>query len=188
MTVEKALRDFGLLLQQDKSIPSVAGIIAGEPIRGSWWSHLKGRAIFAALDKLADDPRVLVTRLIGGKVTYVHERLWPALLAAAMHASRDGLSFEAKKLLAAIERDGSARATGDAARELQERLLVHAEEVHTESGRHAIELQTWKRWAGGRGITPLAIDEARAELERAAEQLGAKVTALPWRRRGKKPH
>ena len=127
--VDRALREYGLLLQQDKTLPSVAGIIAGEPLSTSWWSHPKGRAIFARMRKLEDE--VLITRLVGGKVTYVHERLWPAFLAIAMsNASwqRDGLPADATN------------------RELQQRLLVAAREVHTESGKHEIEVESWESW------------------------------------------
>ncbi len=38
----------GLLLKQDKAIPSVVGILAGESLSTSWRSHPKGRLIFAA--------------------------------------------------------------------------------------------------------------------------------------------
>ena len=34
---------------------------------------------------------VLVCRLVKGKITYVHRRLWPALVKAARHLDRAGL-------------------------------------------------------------------------------------------------
>jgi hypothetical protein len=170
-TVDRALKKHGLLLLQDKTLPSVATIVAGEPVKGSWWAHAKSHAIFAEVERLTDDPHVLVTRLIAKKVTFVHERLWPAVLAVAMSAPRDRLSSAARALLKKIEKEGAVRASGAAARELQERLLVHAREVHTESGRHETELQTWARWASGRNIEPLPIDTARAELDRAIQAL-----------------
>src|SRR5207245_8683776 len=40
-----------------------------------------------------------------------------------------------------VDREGSARASGAAAKELQERLLVNARETHTESGRHQTVLE-----------------------------------------------
>jgi hypothetical protein len=61
-------------------VPSLAAAIAGEPIRGSWWAHARGREIFAVTRAIRDSPDVLVCRLVGGKITYVHRRLWPALV------------------------------------------------------------------------------------------------------------
>ena len=62
---------------------SIAEVIAGGPIRGSWWAHARGREIFAVTRALRNHPDVLVCRLVGGKITYVHRRLWPALVAMA---------------------------------------------------------------------------------------------------------
>jgi hypothetical protein len=64
-------------------VPSVAEAIAGEPIKGSWWAHPKGSAIFHALERLQDDPDALCFKLVEGKVTFVHRRLWPALVRLA---------------------------------------------------------------------------------------------------------
>jgi hypothetical protein len=74
----------GIVLQAARGpVPSLAEAIAGGPIRGSWWGHEKGKVIFAASCVLADSPEVLLCRLIDGKVTYVHRRLWPALVKLA---------------------------------------------------------------------------------------------------------
>jgi hypothetical protein len=64
-------------------VASLAEAVAGAPIRGSWWAHPQGRQIFAATRAIRDCPDVLVCRLVGGKITYVHRRLWPALVRAA---------------------------------------------------------------------------------------------------------
>ena len=63
--------------------PSLAEAVAGEPIRGNWWGHKKGREIFRATRTVRDSDRVLVCRLVGGKITYVHRRLWPAIVRLA---------------------------------------------------------------------------------------------------------
>lgn len=79
-----ALIEHGMLLESARGpLPNVAEIVAGEPIRGSWWGHPAGHAIFAALNTLADSPDVVRTRLVNGKVTLVHRRLWPALVRVA---------------------------------------------------------------------------------------------------------
>lgn len=64
-------------------VPSVAEAIAGEPIRGSWWGHARGKEIFDALGVIGDSPDVKCFKLVGGKVSFVHRRLWPALVALA---------------------------------------------------------------------------------------------------------
>jgi hypothetical protein len=64
-------------------LPSLAEHIAGEPIRGSWWSHPLAHEIFAAIQQVRDSPTVVATRLVSGKVTLIHRRLWPALVRAA---------------------------------------------------------------------------------------------------------
>jgi len=57
--------------------------VAGETVSGNWWSHARGREIFAATRAVRAAPDVLVCRLIDGKVTFVHRRLWPALVRLA---------------------------------------------------------------------------------------------------------
>jgi hypothetical protein len=64
-------------------VPSVAEAVAGQPIVGSWWAHPKGKAIFAALSELDDSDDVRCFKLIDGKVTFVHRRVWPALACLA---------------------------------------------------------------------------------------------------------
>jgi hypothetical protein len=71
----------GVVLQAARGpVPSLAEAIAGGPIRGSWWGHPKGHEIFRVAEAVSEHPDVLVCKLIGGKVTYVHRRLWPALV------------------------------------------------------------------------------------------------------------
>ena len=74
----------GMLLQSARGpIPNVAELVAGEPIRGSWWGHPDSHAIFDALEALSESPDVVRLRLVNGKVTLVHRRLWPALVRVA---------------------------------------------------------------------------------------------------------
>jgi hypothetical protein len=76
-----ALVQHGMLLQSARGpVPSVAELVAGEPIRGSWWSHPASHEIFDALNQLCASPDVVRMRLLDGKVTLVHRRLWPALV------------------------------------------------------------------------------------------------------------
>ena len=66
--------------------------IAGEPIKGSWWGHPKSHQIFAILQVIEDSKDVLVCRLVNGKVTFVHRRLWPALVRVAKHFPANRIS------------------------------------------------------------------------------------------------
>ena len=50
--VLSSLESFGLLLVSDRAFPSVAGLVAGEPVRGSWWSHPMAHTIFAVDEML----------------------------------------------------------------------------------------------------------------------------------------
>jgi hypothetical protein len=78
------LVEHGMLLQSARGpLPNVAELVAGEPIKGSWWGHPKGHGIFDVLGELDDSPDVVRLRLVNGKVTLVHRRLWPALVRAA---------------------------------------------------------------------------------------------------------
>lgn len=78
------VKSHGVVLQAARGpVPNLAEAIAGEPIRGSWWGHARGRMIFRATRAVCMSPEVLVCKLIDGKVTYVHRRLWPALVKLA---------------------------------------------------------------------------------------------------------
>jgi hypothetical protein len=87
MTPKQALgfvESKGVTLESGRGpVPSLARAIAGEVIRGSWWAHPKGHVIFCCSRAIRESKDVLVCRLVGGKVTYVHRRLWPALVRLA---------------------------------------------------------------------------------------------------------
>ena len=72
--------------------PNLAEAIAGAPIRGSWWAHSKANTIFLCSRAIRESADVLVCRLVGGKVTYVHRRLWPALVRLAGLCDADRLA------------------------------------------------------------------------------------------------
>jgi hypothetical protein len=94
MTLKQAIafvKTHGVVLESGRgAVPSLAEAIAGAPIRGSWWAHPRGNDIFLCSRAIRKSPDVLVCRLVGGKVTYIHRRLWAALvrLAAGFDADR----------------------------------------------------------------------------------------------------
>jgi hypothetical protein len=95
MTPRRALafiRQHGVVLQAAKGLElSFAAKVAGAPIKGSWWAHPKSHEIFDLLQKIHDSPAVLVCTLAGGRITYVHRRLWPAFIRLAGHFRRGAL-------------------------------------------------------------------------------------------------
>jgi hypothetical protein len=87
------VNEHGVVLASARGpVPSLAEAIAGEPIRGSWWSHPRGKRIFAALSELGDRDDIKSFKLIGGHVTLVHRRLWPALVTLAPELGSDRLA------------------------------------------------------------------------------------------------
>lgn len=84
---------YGVVLQAARGpVPSLANTIAGETIRGSWWGHPKSREIFRAARAVCECPEVLVCKLIDNKVTYVHRRVWSALIKLAPRLGKERLA------------------------------------------------------------------------------------------------
>ena len=96
MTPRQALlfvRTNGIALESARgSVPSLAEAIAREPIRGNWWRHPKAGNIFLCSRAIRRSDEVLVCRLLAGKVTYVHRRLWPALVRLEKRFDSDRLA------------------------------------------------------------------------------------------------
>lgn len=184
--LHREFTDRGILLKQDPRLPDVVGFLAGGPIRGSWWSHPGAHSLFDALQEFAAGPDCLEVKLVAGKDTYVHRRLWPAVLGVALENAAwqtDGLSAEAVLLLESLEKEGRAKASGPPAREILTRLLAHGKQVHTEAGKHALELEPWEAWQRRKKAKPLPGDQARARLEEALAGLGGRAELLPWKAR-----
>ena len=97
MSVADAIRfveRHGVVLESARhaTIPSLAEAIAGAPIRGGWWAHPKGKAIFRLTRAVRESSDVLVCRLIEGKVSFAHMRVWPALVRLADRFERTRLA------------------------------------------------------------------------------------------------
>ena len=83
----------GIVLESARGpVPNLAEAVVGRRIRGSWWGHAKGKEIFWLTRAVRDSADVLVCRLVGGKITYVHRRLWPALVRVARNFARRDLA------------------------------------------------------------------------------------------------
>ncbi len=182
--VLQCLAENGLLLLQDKRLPSVVTLVTGASLSASWWGHPDAHRVFATLAALEDHPDVMFTKLLYGKVTLVHRKLWPALLAVALSRlpwQFDGLSAAAKELFQSVETRPDVRAAGRPVKELEKRLLVNTRQVHTESGRHAIVVESWNAWAARSGCEAhSSLSKARHIIGHAVELIGGTPIALPW--------
>jgi hypothetical protein len=189
--VRQWLNEGGLLLCHDARHPSAPSIIVGKPVSGSWWGHPKNKLIYDTLLQLASD--VLWVKLVCKKETLVQRRLWPALLRVATSGDdwqTGTLSTEAKSLLERVRTPVSVEElsvadrstnTRKLAAELEQRLLVHVYERHTEAGRHTRVLEPWATWQRQVGLSDEELPTlaaAYAALNQAVEGwLGA---WLPW--------
>ena len=121
--------------------------------------------------------------------TFVHRVLWPAVYrlvtdAEWRAAQQIGLTPAARRLLDQVEAagelrldqpsvraaacgHGDRRAVSGARDDLEHRMLVHSQQIHTERGNHVTVLSTWQTWAA-RAAPDLA-SEAR-EMDRAAAE------------------
>lgn len=159
----------GLLLKTDLRLPNVCAMVAGEPVSGSWWSHPKSHEIFQVLCRLSEHPDVLVTKLVSGKDTFVHRRLWPCVLSIGLAREpwqMRPLSVEDRDLLARVDREGDLVTMGRAAAALEKALLVHGEQVHTDAGSHGKRLRSWRRWMECAGVEApeISVSEARESI------------------------
>ena len=87
MTADEAVRfvaTHGVVLESASGpVPSLVAAVVGGPVRGSWWAHPRSHEIFRITRAVRAAPSVLVCRLVRGKVTFVHRRLWPAVVRVA---------------------------------------------------------------------------------------------------------
>lgn len=192
------LEKFGLLLLSDSSLPNVSLLVADKKISGSWWSDEAAHKIFAVSEMLEDHPDVMIMKLVSNKVTFVHRELWGPIYAIGV--SREDwqlskLSPVAKRLLNTLDDQGSLLTNklgkefgpkpAETARELESRLLLHANQIHTESGAHAKVIETWDTWADRAGFRVKASNPAAARrfleqrLADMNEEFGGKGK-LPW--------
>ena len=198
------LRSRGLLLEADPVLPSVARIVIGGPYKGSWWAHPLSNRIYMLSQQLEHRPDVLFVRFLSAKMTHIHHRMWPDFYAVATARERwqfEALPQSAKALLAEVGRSGrlrtdqmpslgSAGKLGADARLLEAKLLVHGEEVHTQSGAHAKAVESWPHWAARVGFAPVAAsaESARARFDQIVQALNSQHAAralTPWNRPGR---
>ena len=87
------VREHGVVLASAKGpAPRLTEAILGAPIKGSWWAHPQSRRIYRVLEEVSGSEEILVCRLVEGKVTLVHRRLWPALVRLAARFEQERLA------------------------------------------------------------------------------------------------
>jgi hypothetical protein len=125
--------EHGVVFQSARGrLPCLAEVIAGERIAGSWPGHPQGRRIEYLLQALDDSGQVLACRLLHGKVTLVHRRLWAALVRL-----EERLGDRVQVLVQEREPDGRYRKDVRALREV----------VRKDDLRHAAAMSEGEAWS-----------------------------------------
>jgi len=179
-----------LLLVTDPVLPSVAGIVAREPVRGSWWSHPKSHEIFSLLERLDAAGGALVVKLVSGKQTFVDKMLWRdffSVSSAKATWQTRGLSPKDRSLLRRVEM-GEPVVAGAGSKTLETRLLAYGKNVHTETGAHAKVLTSWQSCAKDLGYRfrakdPIASRKPFEERIDSWKMEYGKKASLPWQTR-----
>lgn len=92
------IREHGVVLVAAAGpAPRLTDAIVGAPVKGSWWAHPQGKRIFAILEAVKASPDILVCRMIQGKITLVHRRLWPQLVRVAARFTPEQLAQIAER-------------------------------------------------------------------------------------------
>jgi hypothetical protein len=199
------LKRRGLLLVHDSAFPSLTRLTIGQPIRGSWWAHPLSNDVYMVSQRLQHCGEVAMIKLVSGKETYLHRQWWPHLVAIGISCEPwqlEGLPGSASAILAEVDRLESIRMDlflssrpreeiRDGARPLAGRLLVYADDLHTESGAHVRRLESWPSWARRHELALESLpsaDEARRRLERIVDTSNAECSSegfLPWRKKSR---
>jgi hypothetical protein len=199
-TALAAICEYGLLLETDRAFPSLVAHVAGGPVKGTWWAHPLANEIYMLGQRLMNHRDVLFIRLVTGKMTYVHRRLWRPLYSIATARQPwqlADLPRSAKTMLQMVDHRGSfrmdeirssrtAKELGSDARILETRMLVFGDDVHTDSGAHVKRIETWPLWAKRVELATAklpSVDDATRELEEIVTRLNQKYNAgaiLPW--------
>jgi hypothetical protein len=152
-------------------VPDLVEAIAGGPVNGSWWAHPSGGVIYRVASQLEERDDVVVSKLAGGKVTFVHARYFPALARVVTDPGwrrkrMSSLDREGRKALAAVERKGRLVADPISKKALEKSALVRVFSEHTESGKHVTVLEAWSAWVARKNVSArnLSLDEALTSL------------------------
>lgn len=170
-------------------VPSLVDEIAGPDVKGSWWSHPKGVAIYNTSQALIHDSAVLALKLVRGKITFVHSDTLPLLLRVVSdpqwrERKISQIDPETRRLLKYIDDagvvrldtlahdwQGGAKALKKSKKILEDHSLAVGGDVHTETGTHAPTLESWAHVRQRMGREPdssIDVEEAIERLKRLA--------------------
>lgn len=174
--------------------------ISGDAIHGSWWGHDAGPRIYEISIRLGEHRDVESFRLVDKKVTFVHRRLWPAVVAVG--SSRDPWQLDMvrppdRELLGRVDQEGQfsthkqviggmrGRDLGAAGLRLETALLLHGHQEHTDEGAHGKILESWSHWAERRSVDdgdegPTAARDRLGEAYREGTGGQDPIGHLPW--------
>ncbi len=142
--------------------------VIGERPKGSWWSHPRAKEAYHALMQLGEETELLTCKLVDGKETLVHRRLWPALVRVQREeALWPPLSASARALLGSIRARGELQTKGPPRLELERALRVVSTHVHTEKGHHEVVLVPFEEWVPAdvaRAADALTLEAAQGML------------------------
>jgi hypothetical protein len=189
--VVAAVAETGVLLLSDPKRKNAIQILTGEFPRGSWWSHPEANRIYHVLQRVENHRDLVSTKLLSGKVTFVHRTLWPALMAVVtarepwqlselLPATVQWLGAWDQAVLSGAEPPQPSRTV---IKQVEARLLARGESIHTGQGRHESRLEPWATWAARKAVPlppPISSAEGKLALESAAARLGPPPPTFPW--------
>lgn len=193
----KELNKKGVLLLQDKTFPSVVSTIVGEPIIGSWWGHPMANPIYNGLNWAIDQKSIISAKLLSKKVTYINKKLYPfffSIVSEVRPWQLKGLSKESTELMAMIKKSKTGirsdspefklkyPALKKHIDDLETRLLIYTEEIHTEGGKHAKEIKPWAKsvlFTGKLSSYEVALEEFNFIVLKLNKKSNSKIK-LPW--------
>jgi hypothetical protein len=161
---DASLERQGLLLVTDPVLPSVAGIVAREPVRGSWWSHPKSHEIFSLLERLDAGGGVLLVKLVSGKQTFVDKTLWRDFFSVATAKATwqtRGLSPTDRSLLRRVETGDPVRAGSQTRIDAAVRVL--AKENSLSGGVHHGMFRAHSMCCGSMETSPTSLERSKLE-------------------------
>ena len=156
-------------LSNTPNFPSLINEIVDKPFTGSWRNHPKGDQIYMISEELSDSPKILTTKLVFGKVTYIHNSIWPSLYKVVTDPNwreraikkldpldkkiLDELNSKKKLRFDELYHDWDIKGIKIQRKELKKSrivletsLLVHSEQFHTDRGYHTIKIKLWEDW------------------------------------------
>lgn len=150
------------------ALPSLVAAVAGGPVRGSWWSHPRGKRIFALATALEETEGVLVAKLVEGKVCFVDPALVPAVLRLASEPKAQArrlaaLSPTARALAEAVRTASLGRRRTPRAASLAHTRAKAAQAASAELAKGALSMDA----------LPAGLDAEKKQLQRARGELEA---------------